>query len=842
MLKKLSALWTVARERICRADAAPSTSGDGSPPHIPHSSPKPCARSATAATNQQGNPLCVPSDRSQTRSHRSTDVQRGESSGFSPSSVPDRPVSGKAVGDASQGACLPSISGAPPLSRSPAQQRQSMKALSASPTRSGSHTPFLAPPSQRQPTTSPVAPLREGRQCPPRANVKAPLDPPTATASTPKTAGTEGCVGSYTMLRRLTADLAHTLDNCAMYGTLYDNSGTEVNKSSPQSHPSAAPYSVLQSRALAVPQPYPAPKGAGEQARDIVPRRSTDSNSVNDSAFVHEPEGEKNFHEAMLYLSRFMNGTRDETTGTMGDGAGGTAIRSGRAHNSGLLRTLRPSRRASDVTSGPAHSPSAKNHDSSEASGFSRLDFASLFMTPSYDLRCDEPTGMYNCTVFNQPVSQSAGVFSLAGTTSDFSTPPVSMTSRQASKRKHNGESGSNARLGRHVEDTAAEASESVGMHLTKMEEDMEESVCSQTAGTAVLRRVNDLALSQWKYVTLVVSKVMEKKTLVRASRALSQRVLSASGALELNVLPHDGLQEVSAGGAKRNDSFIFDDTTESRFVFYPDDDEVSVYDADGRPLLIPNMSDLWDDFRSSDSSDESLVFGEADAFTEDGDAARVGTEGESKLCATRPPSPSKMRSGPNTSHNQQAPPSRAAPAPPAAPAQQQTRQQAPPNRSVNGNWGGGGYDYSNGDTNLYPAYQRHPNPRAPEQMKRHRIMQQQRQQLFQQQQQQQRRHFHSLTAGYQKCTQPQPPPYARHRQGRSGSARGCLRSSAKMPWPQPDIYNGPKVYTGQSKFVDFTARSGIRLSDVKRVKSPCWYSIKLADEKRLQETDDRQS
>ncbi|TPP42542.1 hypothetical protein CGC21_11135 [Leishmania donovani] len=578
-----------------------------------------------------------------------------------------------------------------------------------------------------QPTTSPVAPLREGQQRPPRANAKAPLGPHSATASTPKAADNEGGVGSYPMLRRLTADLAHTLDNCVAYGTLYDNSGPEVHEGCPLPHPSAPPYSLLQCRTLAVPQPSPAPKGAGEPARDTVPRRNTDGNSVNNNAFVHEPEGEKNFHEAMLHLSRLMSGTRDKTTGTMSDGASGTAIRGGRANNSGRIRTLRSSRRASDATSGPANSSSAKNRDSSEASGFSRVDFASLFMTPSYDLRCDEPTGMYNCTFLDQPLGQSAGVFSLAGTTSGFSTPPVSMTSRQTSKRKQNEESGSNARLGRHVEDTAAEASESVAMHLTKMEENMEESMCSQTAGTAMLRRVNGLALSQWKYVALVANKVMEKKTLVRASRALSQRVLSVSGALELNVLPHDRLREASAGGAKRNDSLIFDATTESRYVFDTDDDEVSVYDADGRPLLIPNMSDLWDDFRSSNSSDESLVFGEADAFTVDD-------------------------------------------------AQQRTRRQAPQNGSANDSWGGRGYEYSNGDTNLYPA------------------------------------------------------------------ARGCPSSSAKMPWPQPDIYNGPKVYTGQSKFVDFTALSGIRLSDVKRVKSPCWYSIKLADAKRRQETDDRKS
>ncbi|AYU81435.1 hypothetical protein LdCL_310030800 [Leishmania donovani] len=840
MLEKLSALWKVTKERICRPDSAPSTSGDGPPPHIPDSSPKPCARSATTARNQQSNPLCVPSDRSQTRSHRSADGQLAESSGFSPSSVSDRPVSGKATGDASQGTCLPSISGAPPLSRSPAQQQQSIKALSASPTRSDCHTSFLASPSQWQPTTSPVAPLREGQQRPPRANAKAPLGPHSATASTPKAADNEGCVGSYPMLRRLTADLAHTLDNCVAYGTLYDNSGPEVHEGCPLPHPSAPPYSLLQCRTLAVPQPSPAPKGAGEPARDTVPRRNTDGNSVNNNAFVHEPEGEKNFHEAMLHLSRLMSGTRDKTTGTMSDGASGTAIRGGRANNSGRIRTLRSSRRASDATSGPANSSSAKNRDSSEASGFSRVDFASLFMTPSYDLRCDEPTGMYNCTFLDQPLGQSAGVFSLAGTTSGFSTPPVSMTSRQTSKRKQNEESGSNARLGRHVEDTAAEASESVAMHLTKMEENMEESMCSQTAGTAMLRRVNGLALSQWKYVALVANKVMEKKTLVRASRALSQRVLSVSGALELNVLPHDRLREASAGGAKRNDSLIFDATTESRYVFDTDDDEVSVYDADGRPLLIPNMSDLWDDFRSSNSSDESLVFGEADAFTVDDGAARVGKEGESELCATRPPSPTETRSGPDTSYGQQAPPSRDAPPPPAAPAQQRTRRQAPQNGSANDSWGGRGYEYSNGDTNLYPAYQPHPDPRVQEQMKRHRIMQQQRQQLFQQQQQ--RHHFHSLTAGYQKHTQPQLPAYARHRQGRSGSARGCPSSSAKMPWPQPDIYNGPKVYTGQSKFVDFTALSGIRLSDVKRVKSPCWYSIKLADAKRRQETDDRKS
>ncbi|TPP54483.1 hypothetical protein CGC20_9705 [Leishmania donovani] len=575
-------------------------------------------------------------------------------------------------------------------STSPAspQQQQSIKALSASPTRSGCHTSFLASPSQWQPTTSPVAPLREGQQRPPRANAKAPLGPHSATASTPKAADNEGCVGSYPMLRRLTADLAHTLDNCVAYGTLYDNSGPEVHEGCLLPHPSAPPYSLLQCRTLAVPQPSPAPKGAGEPARDTVPRRNTDGNSVNNNAFVHEPEGEKNFHEAMLHLSRLMSGTRDKTTGTMSDGASGTAIRGGRANNSSRIRTLRSSRRASDATSGPANSSSAKNRDSSEASGFSRVDFASLFMTPSYDLRCDEPTGMYNCTFLDQPLGQSAGVFSLAGTTSGFSTPPVSMT---------------------------------VGMHLTKMEENMEESMCSQTAGTAMLRRVNDLALSQWKYVALVANKVMEKKTLVRASRALSQRVLSVSGALELNVLPHDRLREASAGSAKRNDSLIFDATTESRYVFDTDDDEVSVYDADGRPLLIPNMSDLWDDFRSSNSSDESLVFGEADAFTVDD-------------------------------------------------VQQRTRRQAPQNGSANDSWGGRGYEYSNGDTNLYPA------------------------------------------------------------------------SSAKMPWPQPDIYNGPKVYTGQSKFVDFTALSGIRLSDVKRVKSPCWYSIKLADAKRRQETDDRKS
>ncbi|CBZ29279.1 hypothetical protein, unknown function [Leishmania mexicana MHOM/GT/2001/U1103] len=829
MLQKLSALWKVSRESICQPDATPSTTGDGAPPHTPDSSPKPCARSATTARDQQNNPLCVPSDRSTIRSHRTADAQRVESSDFSPSSVPGRPISSKATGDAGQRTGLPSISGAPLLSRSPAQQKQSIKALSASPTRSGSHTPFLASPSQRPRMTSPLAPLGQGQQRLPRANAKAPLGPPTATASTPKTAGNEGCVGIYTMPRRLTANLAHTLDSCVMYGTLYDNSGTEVNESSPQPHPSEPPYSMLQCRTLAVLQPSHALKGASEPAPDTVPRRRTESDSVDNNASVHEPEVEKNFHEAMLYLSRFMSGTRNETTGAMSDGAGGTAIRGGRANRSGLLRTLRSSRHASDATSDPANSSSAKNCDSSEASGFSRLDFASLFATPSYDLRCDEPTGMYNGTAFNQPVGQSAGVFSLAGTTSDFATPPVSMTSRVASKIKQNEGSSSNARLGRHVEDTATEASESVSVHPKKMEEDMEESVCSQTAGTAVLRRVNDLALSQWKYIALVANKVMERKTLVRASRALSQRVSSVSGALELNVLPNNQLQEASAGGANRNGSFLLDATTESRYIFDSDDDEVSVYDADGRPLLIPNMSDLWDDFRSSNSSDESLVFGEADAFTADDGAAHAGKEGESELCATRPPSPSETRRFPDTSHDQQAPPSYAAPAPPAAPAQRQRRQPVPHNGSVKGSWGGRCYDYSNGNTNLYPAYQRHPDPRTQEQMRRQRIMQQQRQQLFQEQQR--RHHFHSLTAGYEKHTQPQPHPYAHHRQGRSGSRRGCPSSSAKMPWPQPDIYSGPKVYTGQSKFVDFTALSGIRLSDVKRVNSPCWNSIKLADE-----------
>ncbi|GET91227.1 hypothetical protein, unknown function [Leishmania tarentolae] len=823
MLKKWSALWNGRKERSCKVDSAPSTSGDKSPTKSSGNATEPCALSAVSVKKQQS-PLRLFLGKSRARSHRSAGAQGVEHRDASPSSMQDGPVCSNATGDTNEVRRLPSISGPPPRPRSPPQQKQAVKDLSAFMLRTPSDTSSLLSPSERQPKTASLVALNKVAH-PPRANVKAPVRPPRAIASAPTTTHNERSVSGWSMLNHIKADDMHTLEHCLTHGSLDGNTETDACKSPSQPHTSPL-YSMLQVRRRTVPQLSLAPKGSGEAAPHAFPWRRTESTCVKNNVNVHQPEAEDDPHEAMLYASAFMNDPCDEKMGTISDAGGGTAMRDGRKKNSALLRTLRPPRRVSETTTASADAPTATNRNSSGATGSTCLAFPSIFMTTSYAPRYDLYAEMYGGTVSHQDVAQRAGILSLPDTTSDSVTPPVSMTSWKGPKRIRNEGSTPKEGLGERVIGTEAEVCDILSVNLKHVEENPEASVCDQTVETAPLHRVNQLAKSQWKYVA---HKLLEKKTLTKISRERSLRFSSIYGDMTPHTPSRHRLHEVSAGSVYQNSSFAFDDTTASHYTFDIDVEEESAYATDGRALLIPNVSGIWADLRSSSSSsssssDDSLVFGEADAFTADDNAARNQNEGESHVCATRRSPPSEAKSVPDPSHDQ-TPLAHLLPTPPAVSGHRQQRQQAPQARSLNSNGGGMHNDY-NGKANLYPVHKGHPDPQVPEHVKHQRVTQRH-------QQVQQRHHIHSLTAASQKHAQRQSPLFQGHQQGQSRSTQTCLNNRAKRPWPQPDIYKGPKVYTGRLKSANGAELGGIRLTDVPRVNSPCWSALKLADQKR---------
>lgn len=114
----------------------------------------------------------------------------------------------------------------------------------------------------------------------------------------------------------------------------------------------------------------------------------------------------------------------------------------------------------------------------------------------------------------------------------------------------------------------------------------------------------------------------------------------------------------------------------------------------------------------------------------------------------------------------------------------------------------------------------------------RQRIMcqQQQHQQLYWQHLQQQQ-HYHQQFGGVpmspsaRYAPQPLPPyrPQPPHRPAPMQYGR------TKLPWPQPDIVYGPKCSAARSHAVDFTALTGVRLSDATEVPSPCWNALAVS-------------
>lgn len=336
--------------------------------------------------------------------------------------------------------------------------------------------------------------------------------------------------------------------------------------------------------------------------------------------------------------------------------------------------------------------------------------------------------------------------------------------------------------------------------------------------GPSTLRRANDLALSQWKYVAMVVKKVAEKRTQVRMSRVRPERRPSLLAAHGLSVMP------LERNASMRSEESLVFAPEEERSDFDnldgdDDDDEgmdVSVYDETGKPLLIPNLSDLFNELHSDKSSNNSTIFEESE-----------GPSGEGR--EAEPRSPAHI-SAPHSSEDCTADLPEIGFTQPVPPTEESTNAQ------------NGGAFRSNRQTYAAPPY-----ARAQEQRYRQQLMQQQRQQLLLQQQRLQQQNYHQ-----QKQQQQQPPrsynassPHAAYRpNGATTTNYGNNKNSSmsisnsdgqlpKMtvgstgrPHPQPDIRFGPRLTAGQSRFVDMTALTGIRLSDARVIKSPVWSAL----------------
>jgi hypothetical protein len=315
----------------------------------------------------------------------------------------------------------------------------------------------------------------------------------------------------------------------------------------------------------------------------------------------------------------------------------------------------------------------------------------------------------------------------------------------------------------------------------------------SSLIGPSKLRRANDLALSQWKYVAMVVKKVAEKKTLVRQSRVKAERRPSLLAAQGLSVMPLE-----RRGSAKSNDSVVFAPEEERPEEDGSDvDTEVSVYDDRGKPLLIPNLSDLFSDARSGTASDTSSVFDASESSNDtETDPHQPASNAPSGRCSNTPE--------------------------PQSPQKLPGEQASPPTQSRN--------DFNGAMLRRNQQQQNY--ARAQIQGYRQKMIQQQRQQLLLQQQRMQQQNF----------PQPYHPSSPNHLYNPNGHAgvTPCsnnpglnttmlpklTKGTTGRPWPQPDIRFGPRLTAGRSRYVDITAITGMRLEDARVINSPNWAAL----------------
>lgn len=339
-------------------------------------------------------------------------------------------------------------------------------------------------------------------------------------------------------------------------------------------------------------------------------------------------------------------------------------------------------------------------------------------------------------------------------------------------------------------------------------------SSSNQLIGPSMLRRANDLALSKWKYVAMVAKKVAEKKTQLRESRRQPERRPSLLVSQGLSVLPME-----RHGSLKSNDSQVFAPEEVS-------DSEVSVYDDSGERLLVPNLSDLFSECQS-DTSRMSTVFEELQS-SDDGEIEPLQRQSPS-ACSHQDSEPSSRQS----------------------PERFSTEHAPPPQQSGNG-LNGGVFRRNRRNFNTPQQQQQHYAWMQQQQRYRQKMVQHQRQKFFLQQQQQQQ----------QICQPPPPsqscqPPAAAALSGAysptsaATTANTCHNNNMAhspningvpsvsndvqliktvgttgRPYPQPDIHFGPRLRGGQSRFVDFTAITGIRLEDARVIKSPNWAAL----------------
>lgn len=414
-------------------------------------------------------------------------------------------------------------------------------------------------------------------------------------------------------------------------------------------------------------------------------------------------------------------------------------------------------------------------------------------------------------TYMNRPAQ------STAGRRKDVAVPPT----HSNNSHSHEEPSGTFAsRIAQRVSAAAAAARNGSAQH----DEELSHSDSSiGQLGPSTLRRANDLALSQWKYVALVVKKVAEKRTMVRESRMRSERRPSRVARADYSVLPLS-----RKASAKSADSLIFapeeerpEEKSESDVEDDDEDLEVSVYDESGAPLLIPNLSDLFNELQSDADSDTSAVFDTAVA-------SKSGSEGEAAVDENM----DEVETMESVDGNP-------------TPQYVAAHRPRPPTTGRTEGGGGGAFrrggqqqqQYSGASPHAGQQYARVQDPRY-----RQKTMQHQRQQLLMQQQRMQNHAYTNNNNGQnssnQQQQQQQRPSYHPSYNGNglpptqygNGNSNSMLSTTTVgttgRPVPQPDIYFGPRLMGGRSRHADFTALTGIRLGDARVINSPVWSAL----------------
>ncbi|KAG5471440.1 hypothetical protein LSCM1_01528 [Leishmania martiniquensis] len=625
-----------------------------------------------------------------------------------------------------------------------------------------------------------------------------------------------------------TADFAAT---CEVPG---DKKKTNMSERSAQSQCASPRLSIFQRWTLVVRRQPPAPRDARKAKPGMHPRWIPNGDRGTNCSAVPPSQAKSASPLAVVALSGPMSGSGEERSSGAHNGAvssiadgilGSAAIQKRHGSEGGLVRGFRAPARAPGLSTRAAKSLSAMDCESCEAADADRRNDAPLPTTPSCNLRCETSSGSDGGTIPITPANQDTLIVSLARTQAHPACPQVRLAPPQALEK--NGEGGGKTLLGQRVMEAVAATSGGGSPFVKKPEEVVEGGVGSRNIRTAAVR--------QWKCVALAAKKVMEK-TLAKASRVPPARMSKIQGAAGLSVRPQGQRPEAFAGGAAQAHRAIFNAEEGTHCISKKgnggDDGDVSVSDADGKPLLIPNISDLWNDFLSPAASSGSLIAGDAEAASRADVAAHE--RGEDAFRSARSLSSAVRMRFLSTSHDS-TPPSHAAPAPLVEALQPRLPKHAPSKRSGDGYWGRRLHNFAKRSAHAHPGYQRYPHPLVQEQMHRRQIVEQQHQRFFLQRHLQRKTASSPLARRGLSALHESTPTFLRTRYQRVQPERGraALRDNAKVPWPQPDIYNGPKIRSGQSKAVNFTALTGIRLSDARRVKSPCWRSINAADEKR---------